>query len=308
MKNLKVIFMGTPLFSVPILTELINKTNVILVVTTPDAFIGRKKILTACPVKELALKNNIEVFSPSHIRKDYERIKELNPDIIITCAYGQIIPKEVLAIPKFGCINIHASLLPKYRGGAPIHYALINGEDKTGITIMYMDEGMDSGDIIKEEEIKILPDDNIETLGNKLSLLGTKMILEELPKIINNTNQRQKQDESKVSFAPIIKREDEHLDFNKPALEVYNKIRALTPHPLANFIMDNEEYKIGKCEIVKASGNVSTIVNEDKESFTIKCAIDGLKIDEIKRVGKSLMSVKDFKNGYHEDLINKVIK
>ena len=144
MKDLKVIFMGTPLFSVPILEKLIINTNVVGVVTSPDAYVGRKKILTPCPVKKCALEHGIKVYSPIKIRDDYEFLKELNPDIIITCAYGQIVPKGVLDIPRLGCVNIHASLLPKYRGGAPIHYAIMNGDEYTGITLMYMDVGMDS--------------------------------------------------------------------------------------------------------------------------------------------------------------------
>lgn len=308
MNNLKVIFMGTPIFSVPILEKLINETNVILVVTSPDAYIGRKKVLTACPVKELALKNQIPVFSPLNIRKDYEIIKELAPDLIITCAYGQIVPKEVLDIPRLGCINIHASLLPKYRGGAPIHHAIMNNEKMTGITIMYMDEGMDSGNTITSTSVEITDEDNLETLSNKLSTLGTKMIIDALPSIINGTNERFEQDLSKVTYAPIIKRSDEHLDFNKTAIEVYNKIRALSPNPLANFIMDDIEYKIGKCEIVKATGNTSTIVSEDKKSFTIKCLDDGIRVTMIKPTGKSLMSVQDFKNGYQKSLLGSTVK
>ena len=305
MKNLKVIFMGTPIFSVPILQNLINNTNVVLVVTTPDAFIGRKHVLTPCPVKELAMNNNIPVLSPNHIKDIFEDILNINPDMIITCAYGQIVPENILNIPKHGCINIHASLLPKYRGGAPIHHAIMNGDDKTGITIMYMDKGMDSGDIIIEKDIPILLEDNLETLSNKLSNLGSNMIIEELPNIINKTNSKTTQDISKVTFAPIIKRTDEHLDFNDSAINIFNKIRALSPSPLANFIMDGIEYKIGDCEIINSIGTPSTIINED---FVIMCNDKGIKVNTIKPMGKNVMSIKDFKNGYHELLTGKVLK
>lgn len=308
MQELKVIFMGTPEFSVPILKALIEYTNVIMVVTSPDAYIGRKKVLTACPVKTLAIENNIPVFSPLHIRKDYETIVDAKPDIIITCAYGQIIPKKLIDLPRLGCINIHASLLPKYRGGAPIHHAIMDNEKETGITIMYMDEGMDSGDIITEEKIMVDLHDNLETLSNKLSNLGTKMIIEQLPLIINGTNKRIKQDLSKVTFAPIIKREDEHIDFSDNAVKIYNKVRALYPHPLANFIIDDIEYKIGECEIVPARGKEKTIISEDKDSFTIMTSDQGIKVLKIKPAGKSLISVHDFKNGYHNSLIGKEIK
>lgn len=307
MKKTKVVFMGTPSFSVPILQVLIENTNVIGVVTSPDAFVGRKKILTPCPVKVLALENNIKVYSPIKIREDYDFLKALNPDIIITCAYGQIVPEEVLNIPRLGCINIHASLLPKYRGGAPIHHAIMNNEKYTGITLMYMDKGMDSGDIITSEKVEITNDDNLETLSNKLSLLGAKMIIENLPSIIDGTNNREKQNEDEVTFAKIITREDEHLDFNDLAINIYNKIRALSPTPLAYFMLDDNEIKIVKGEIVSATGKSATIVEEGKDYFIIMAKDAGIKITVIKPKGKNIMSVRDFKNGYKSSLLNKEI-
>ena len=308
MKDLKVIFMGTPLFSVPILKELINNTNVIGVVTAPDAYIGRKKILTPCEIKKVAIENNIRVFSPVKLRLEYQDIIDLKPDIIITCAYGQIVPKEVLDAPRLGCINIHASLLPKYRGASPIYSAILNGEKETGISLMYMAEGLDTGDIIKMEKIEIDDYDNMETLSNKLSSLAAKMIIEELPSIINGTNKRIKQDDSQSSYVGLIKREDEHLDFNMDVKDVYNKYRALSPSPLANFILDDMEYKIGECEIVNDLGGVGKIIKEDKDSFTIGCINGSLKITKIKPLGKNLMSVKDFKNGYHNELVGKIVR
>ena len=184
MEKIKVIFMGTPDFSVAPLEKINELYDVILVVTQPDKEVGRKKEIKFSPVKEFAIENNIEIFQPVKIREDYKRIIDLNPDIIITCAYGQIIPKEILECPKYGCVNIHASLLPKLRGGAPIHKAIINGYDKTGVTIMYMDEKMDSGDIIYQEEIPILDTDNAGTLFDKLSVLGSNMIIKVLEKYL----------------------------------------------------------------------------------------------------------------------------
>ncbi len=301
MKKLNVIFMGTPLFSVPILEELINKTNVIMVVTSPDAYVGRKRVLTPCPVKEVALNHNITVFSPVKIRNEYEEIIKMKPDIIITCAYGQIIPKVLLDLPKLGCINIHASLLPKYRGGAPIHHAIMDGEKETGITLMYMAEGMDDGDMIKKESIMIEEKDNLETLSNKLSNLGKKMIIEELPNIINQTNQRIKQNIDEVTFAPIIKREHELIDFNKSSLEVFNLVRALSPEPLPYFKFQNNEYKVAECEVVDLKGLVNNIIEVTKDSFTIMCKDKGLKITKIKPKGKNTMNVRDFFNGFNKD-------
>lgn len=303
MKDLKVVFMGTPEFSVPIIKKLYENTNVVGVVTSPDAYVGRKKVLTPCQVKQFALENNIKVFSPIKIREDNEFLKELNPDIIITCAYGQIVPEEVLNLPRLGCINIHASLLPKYRGGAPIHRAIMNNEKITGITLMYMDKGMDSGDIIVQETVEISFDDTIETLSNKLSLLGAKMIVQYLPNIISGTNNRIKQDINDVSFAKIITRDDEYIDFNDKAVNIYNKFRALFPSPLPYFILDGNEYKIGECSIVEIDGKTNVIVYEDKDSIVIKAEDNGIKITKIKPKGKNMMSIKEFKNGYKKSLV-----
>ena len=307
MDKLKVVFMGTPLFSVNVLNALADNYDVVLVVTSPDAYVGRKKILTPCPVKRRAIELGIPVSSPVKVCADYEEILNAKPDVIITCAYGQIVSKEILDIPKYGCINIHASLLPKYRGGAPIHYALINGEEETGVTLMYMDEGMDTGDMLVSERIKIEEDDNIETLSNKLSVLGSKMIIKYLQDIIKGNIKRIKQDSSKASFARIIKRSDEHLDFNVSNRDVYNKFRALSPSPLPNFIMDDTEIKIAECELSDEEGDASKIINEGKDYFIIGCMSGSIKVTKIKPSGKNIMSVKDFKNGYGS-LLGKVLK
>ena len=308
MKDLRVVFMGSPSFSVPVLEELNKNVNVVGVVTAPDAYVGRKKILTMCPVKEKAVGLGLKVYSPIKLRSDFEFIKELNPDMIITCAYGQILSEEILNIPKLGCFNLHGSLLPKYRGGAPIHYALLNGDEKTGITLMYMDKGMDSGDMIAKEEIKIEDNDNIESLTSKLSIIASKMIIKYLPSLIDGTNNRVNQDINKVTFSPIITREDEHLDFNLTAKEIYNRYRMLSPNPLPNIKIDNIEYKIAECKIVDASGKVSTVVSKDKNSFTIMAKDKGIMVSKIKPIGKNIMNVRDFFNGYHEEIIGKEVK
>lgn len=265
MDKLKVVFMGTPLFSVNILNALADNYDVVLVVTSPDAYVGRKKILTPCPVKRRAIELGIPVISPVKVSVDYGDIVNAKPDVIITCAYGQIVSKDILDIPKYGCINIHASLLPKYRGGAPIHYALINGEEETGVTLMYMNEGMDTGDMLVSERIKIEDNDNIEILSDKLSVLGSKMIVNYLEDIINGKIVGVKQDNDKATFARIIKRSDEHLDFNVSNRDVYNKFRALSPNPLPNFIMDDAEFKIAECQLCDEEGNASEIISEGKD-------------------------------------------
>ena len=183
MDKIKVVFMGTPDFAVPILEGLIKNYDVVGVVSQPDRKVGRKQEIVATPIKQVALKNNIKVFQPVNIRDDYNDILELNPDIIITCAYGQIIPKEVLDYPRLGCINVHGSLLPKLRGGAPIHWSIINGDSKTGMTVMYMDVKMDSGDIISQRETDILESDNLESLYDRMSLIGRDLLLDTMPSI-----------------------------------------------------------------------------------------------------------------------------
>ena len=299
MKDLKVVFMGTPDFSVPVLESLIKNTNVVVVVTQPDKLIGRKKELTPTPVKRLALENNIEVFQPSRIKEDYQKILDMNPDIIITCAYGQIIPKVLLDNPKFGCINVHASLLPKYRGGAPIHRCLLNGEEETGVTIMYMDEGMDTGDMISKSVYKIQDTDNVGLLHDKLSILGAELLIETLPSIIDGTATRIKQDSKEATFATVIKREDERLDFSKTRKEIINHIRALNPWPLANTNINGLEIKVLEAYSEEYDKNEcsSKIIDVKKDAIGIKCSDGIIYITKIKPFGKKEMFVRDYLNG-----------
>ena len=215
-KELQIVFMGTPEFAVPVLQGLIDNYKVRAVVTQPDRK-GNHNQITISPIKKLAQDNAILVLQPEKIKEDYQEIVNLKPDIIITCAYGQIIPRELLECPRLGCINVHASLLPKLRGGAPIHKAIIEGYSKTGITIMYMNTKMDEGDIISQEEIPILDTDTASSLHNKLSLLGKDLLLKTLPSIIDGTNSRIKQDSSQATYAFTIKKEEERLNFNKTA-------------------------------------------------------------------------------------------
>ena len=236
--------MGTPIFSVPILESLIDNSDVVGVVTQPDKEVGRKRELVASPIKELALKHGIKVLQPIKIRQEYQEVLDLNPDMIVTCAYGQIIPKEILDCPKYGCINVHGSLLPKYRGGAPIERAMMNGDKETGITIMYMDVGMDSGDIITEESTPISSDEHIDELRARLSILGRDLLIKTLPSIIDGTATRTKQNEDEVTFAKIIKKEDELIDFNEKSINIYNKIRALSPVPGPYSLLDGKRLKI----------------------------------------------------------------
>ena len=250
MNKLDIIFMGTPDFAVPILQALIDNYNVVLVVSQPDRLKDRKKNIIPTPCKKLAMDNNIEVYQPNKIKDEYDKILNTKCDIIITCAYGQIIPDVILNYPKYGCINVHGSLLPKYRGGAPIHWAIINGEKETGITIMYMDTHMDSGDIISQRSIKIEEDDNLDSLYSKMSLLGRDLLIDTLPLLIDGKCDRIKQDEKLVSFGLNIKKEEEKIDFNKNAIEVNNLIRGLSSVPGAFCYLDDKRLKIYKAIIL----------------------------------------------------------
>ncbi len=308
---MKVIFMGTPDFAVPILEGLIENYNVVGVVSQPDKKVGRHQELTPTPIKKVAVEHNIKVFQPEKIRNDYEDILALEPDIIVTCAYGQIIPKAILDYPRLGCINVHASLLPKLRGGAPIHRAILEGYEKTGVTIMYMDVKMDNGDIISTMETKIEDSDNLESLHDRLSSMGAGLLLEVMPSIIAGTNKRIKQNEEEVTFGYNIKREEEHIDFNRTSREVFNHIRGLCPFPSAYAILDDLEVKIydsyiGKKKYAATPGEICSIY---KDGIGV-CTRDGeIVITSIKISGKKKMLVKDYLNGIKKDtLLGKVFK
>ena len=279
MKNLKVVFMGTPSFAVPVLEKLIESTNVALVVSQPDREKDRKGNVLPTPTKQIAKSNNIEVYQPSKIKEEYQKIIDINPDIIITCAYGQIIPEIILNCPKLGCINVHGSLLPKLRGGAPIHHAIINGDKTTGITIMYMDKKMDSGDIISQEEIEIKEDDILDTLYEKMSYLGADLLIKTLPSIIEGTNERIKQDENQVTFGYNITKEEEKIDFNNDSISIHNRIRGLSSTPGAYCLLEEKRLKIYNSIITKEKSNKEpgTIINIDKTGCDIIVRTYGTK-------------------------------
>lgn len=308
MKDLKVIFMGTPDFCVPILKALSEKCNVIAVVTQPDKEVGRKKEVIYSPIKKTAIDLGIKVLQPVKIKEEYKDIIDLNPDIIITCAYGQIVPEVILNYPKYGCINVHASLLPKLRGGAPIHKAIIYGYDVTGITIMYMDKGMDTGDMISKKEVKIEDNDTAETLHDKLQKVSVTLLLETLPKIINGTNKRKKQDDSCATYAYNISRQEEHVDFNKTSKEVFNQIRGLNSWPGAYAVLDGKNIKLWLSKISENHYDTKpgTIVNLDKNGMEIVTKDGSVLITELQLPGKRKTNVKDFINGVKkEDYLDK---
>ena len=301
--------MGTPSFAVPILEALIDKYNVIMVVCQPDKEKDRKGNIIYSPCKEIALKNNIEVYQPNKIREEYQYILDKNPDIIITSAYGQIIPTEILEYPKYGCINVHGSLLPKLRGGAPIHHAIINGDKFAGVTIMYMDKKMDAGDIISQRSIEIGENTILDDLYYKLSILGRDLLLDTLPSIFNGTNDRIKQDENKVTFGFNITKEEEKIDFNDTSNNIHNKIRGLSSIPGAYAIINNKRMKIYLSE---KTNNISKskpgTINDINENGIIVSTKDyDIILKNIKLEGKNRCNVKDFINGIRrEDYIGGV--
>ena len=307
---MRVVFMGTPEFAVNVLNGLIDNYDVVGIVSQPDKEVGRKRILTPTPIKEIGLKHNIPVIQPISVRKEYQSVLDFKPDLIVTCAYGQIIPSEILDYPKYGCINVHASLLPKYRGGAPIHRAIINGEKETGITIMYMDKGMDTGNIISQRRILIEFDDNLETLSEKLSILGKRLLLDTLPSIIEGTNDSIKQDESLVTYGYNINRDEEKIDFNKTSLEIYNLVRGLSPMIGAYFFFVVERMKVYKCRIgFNKYDNIGVINKLYKDGIGISTSDGEIILEEIQPFGKKKMDVTSYLNGINkEELINKELK
>jgi len=303
---MKVIFMGTPEFAVPILEKILTKHEVVLVVTQPDSVVGRKKEIKYSPVKEVALKHNIKVFQPINIRKEEDFILQKEADIIITAAYGQIIGKRLLNHFRYKSINIHGSLLPKYRGGAPIQRAIINGDLETGITIMYMAEKMDAGDILRQTKIPILESDNQETLFKKLSLLASEMILPFLDDLENGLITPIKQDESQVSYAYNLTKEDEKIDFNKPSRMVFNQIRGLNPNPGAYTLIDGQVLKIYDSKVTDHSHShqPGTIIAIEKDCFVVACGNGtSLAILEVQLAGRNKVNANQFINGAGRNLI-----
>ncbi|MBT2735484.1 methionyl-tRNA formyltransferase [Bacillus sp. ISL-7] len=299
----KIVFMGTPDFSVPILQQLIKDGyDVIGVVTQPDRPVGRKKILTPPPVKVEALKHSIPVFQPEKIRQEeeLEKILSLNPDLIVTAAFGQILPNKLLEAPKYGCINVHASLLPELRGGAPIHYAIMQGKQKTGVTIMYMVEKLDAGDILTSIEVPIAEEDNVGTLHIKLSTAGAKLLAETLPLLLEGRLTPKPQNNEEATFAANIKREQEKIHWTKSGEEIFNHIRALNPWPVAFTTLYGQVLKIWRAE--KVSGqNVEvpgTIINIESDGFSVSTGNEtAIKIIELQPSGKTKMMSEQFLRG-----------
>lgn len=299
---MKIVFMGTPDIAVPCLQKIIDeKYDILGVVTQPDKPKGRGKKLGMSPVKELAIENNIHVYQPIKARDEefIETMKSLNPDVIVVVAFGQILPKEILEIPKLGCINVHVSLLPKYRGAAPINWVIINGEEKTGVTTMYMDEGLDTGDMILKTEVNL--DENITAgeLHDKMMNIGAETLKETLKLIEEGTAPREVQNHEEFSYAPIMNKSLGNIDFSKNAMEIHNLVRGVNPWPSAYTTYNGVTMKIWKTKVLdeKSTKDAGTIIDVNKDGIKVSTKDKVLLIEEIQMPNKKRMLVGEYIKG-----------
>ncbi len=299
---MKIVFMGTPDYAVKTLEALVDAGHeVVAVFAQPDKPVGRKRILTAPPVKVCAENLGIPVFQPETLRDGVaaEKLEEIAPDAIVVVAYGKILPKSILSVAKYGCINGHASLLPKYRGASPIQWCIVCGETKTGVTTMYMDEGMDTGDILEQTEVAIGADETAEELFERLSVISAELMVSTLSKLEKGELKPQKQVEAEATYAPIIKKEMAFIDFKTmTANEVFNAVRGYYSWPCSYFMLDGKRIKVIKTAVGEKSGKPVGTVAESSDSFSIVCADSvTVKLLEIQPEGKTQMSAKQFLNG-----------
>ncbi|WP_246064848.1 methionyl-tRNA formyltransferase [Melghirimyces algeriensis] len=294
--------MGTPDFAVPSLRRLVDEGyHVVSVVSQPDKPQGRKRILTPPPVKVAAQEMELPVFQPQRLKdpENVQRVLEMEPDLIVTAAYGQILPREILDAPRFGCINVHASLLPKYRGGAPIHHALIQGEKETGVTIMYMVEALDAGDMLAWKSIPIDEEDHVGTLHDKLAKLGADLLSETVTKLIQGDVKAIPQDHEQATYAPNIKREDEQLDWNRTSWELFHQVRGLSPWPVAYTLWNGKPLKVWKARPVPLGkpAKPGTVVRVEDDGVVVATSDGGLQILELQPAGKKRMTAEQFVRG-----------
>lgn len=299
---MKIIFMGTPDFAAASLEALIaSKHEIMAVVTQPDKPKGRKGELTPSPVKTIAVEKGIKVYQPVRVREQefVEILRGYNPDVIIVVAFGQIIPESILEIPKYGCVNIHGSLLPKYRGAAPIQWAVLDGEKETGVTTMLMDKGIDTGDILLKRVINLTEDETAGSLFDKLMVLGAEAILETLEGLENGSITPEKQGESPTDYAKMLTKAMGLIDFTRTAAELDCFIRGMNPWPSAYTVLDGKTLKIWKAKPVDGSGEAGRVLSVGKDSFIVCCGENALEILEVQLEGKKRMPAGDFLKGTH---------
>lgn len=304
---MNILFMGTPEFAVPSLQMLLDEGyNVVAVVSQPDRPKGRKRVLTPPPVKELAVANSLPVLQPTKLRspESVEEIVKLAPDLIVTAAYGQILPKAILDLPRYGCINVHGSLLPGYRGGAPIQRSIMNGEAVTGVTIMYMAEGLDTGDMISRVEVPITDDDTSGTMFEKLSIAGANLLRETLPELIAGRIQAVKQDESLASYASNLTRDDERINWTRSSREIFNQVRGLVPWSGGFSLWNDEVFKVWACRkpepnsaAVNSSAVPGTVLACDASGIEVRTGDGSIVLTQVQPAGKKAMDVSEFVRG-----------
>lgn len=299
---MKIVFMGTPEFAVPCLQKIIDEGHEVLaVVTQPDKPKGRGKKLAMPPVKELALKYNIDVYQPVKAREDsfVEKLKEINPELIVVVAFGQILPKSILDIPKFGCVNVHASLLPKYRGAAPLNWVIINGEEKTGVTTMYMDVGLDTGDMILKSEIPLDDEITAGELHDKMMVQGAEVLKDTIDLISKGEAPREKQNDEETCYSPIMDKSLGNIDWSKSATDIHNLIRGVNPWPSAYTTYDKQTMKIWKTKVLDklSEKTPGTILSVDKNGIEVSTGDKVLQIYEIQMSGKKRMIVSEYIKG-----------
>ena len=298
---MKIIFMGTPDFAVSSLQALIESDNEILaVVAQPDKPKGRGRKLAPPPTKTLAEQYNIPVLQPEKVRTEefLSQLQDLSPDLICVTAYGKILPKSILELPKHGCINVHASLLPKYRGAAPINWVIVRGEKETGITTMLMDEGVDTGDMLLKKVINIQDEDDAGSISERLSQLGGKLLLETISQLQDGNLNPVKQDESEATYAPMLKKSDGEINWGKSALEIWNLVRGLNPWPGTFTKLGNKTLKIFKTKIVEGHGKPGEVIRSSKNDLHIATADGALEILELQIEGGKRLDVKAFVTGH----------
>lgn len=312
-KKVRILFMGTPDFAVPVLEGLLAHYDVRAVITQPDRVNGRNGQVTISPVKKCANEHTILVLQPEKLSEALEEIYALKPTLIITCAYGNLVPNELLYLPEYGCINVHASLLPKYRGGAPIHRAVMQGEEKTGITIMHMNPKLDQGDIIAQKEMEIGENDTASIVHDKLKILGRDLLLETLPRIIAKTAPRIPQNHEEATFAFTIKKEDEKIDFNKTKYVIHNQVRGLNAWPGAYAVLKGKRMKVWATRMTDAyypNKINGTICNLYSDGIGVKVGNGEIVLTEIQMEGKPKMKASAYLNGIQnkEDLIGDIFE
>mgnify|MGYP001305631173 CR=1 FL=1 len=297
---MNVVFMGTPDFAVPSLRALAEAGyRIAACVTQPDRPKGRKNVLTPPPVKEEAIRLGLPVLQPEKLKnpETVESLRALRPDVIVTAAYGKILPKAVLDLPPLGCINVHASLLPKYRGAAPIQYAIMNGETETGVTIMHMDEGLDTGDMIAWRKIPITDEDDAGSLFDRLSRVGADLLLETLPLLAAGKAPRIPQRDEEAVYAPMLTREDEKIDWSADHVRVFNLVRALRPAPGAFTLLGGDVLKIWRCRKAPELGRDAppgTVTRVARDGFAVQCGSGAVFVEEVQPAGKKAMPAGEF--------------